>query len=49
MSGIIIAYDITDQESFVRVEYWLKEINKNADEKICKILVGNKSDLIDER
>lgn len=47
--GIIIVYDITDQESFNNVKQWLSEINRYASENVNKLLVGNKSDLTENR
>nr|GMC61863.1 ras-related protein RABD2a [Ipomoea batatas] len=47
--GIIIVYDITDQESFNNVKQWLNEIDRYASENVNKLLVGNKSDLTDNR
>lgn len=43
--GIIVAYDVTDQESFNNVKQWLQEIDRYACENVNKLLVGNKSDL----
>jgi Ras-related protein Rab-1A len=43
--GIIIVYDITDKESFDNVRQWMFEIDRYASENVCKLLVGNKSDL----
>jgi Ras-related protein Rab-1A len=47
--GIIIVYDITDKESFENVRQWLFEIDRYASENVCKLLVGNKSDLSNKR
>jgi Ras-related protein Rab-1A len=47
--GIIIVYDITDKESFENVRQWLFEIDRFASESVCKLLVGNKSDLANKR
>jgi len=47
--GIIIVYDITDQESFDNVKQWLQEIDRYACEKVNTLLVGNKSDLTTKR
>lgn len=38
-------YDVTDRQSFLNVEHWLKEIDKYATGSVNKLLVGNKSDL----
>lgn len=44
--GIIVVYDVTDQESFNSVKTWLSEIDKLASSNVSKLLVGNKCDLI---
>jgi Ras-related protein Rab-1A len=43
--GIIIVYDVTDQDSFNNVKQWLNEIDRYASDNVNKLLVGNKSDL----
>ncbi|KAK9447183.1 ras-domain-containing protein [Limtongia smithiae] len=47
--GIIIVYDVTDQESFTNVKQWLQEIDRYATEGVNKLIVGNKSDMVDKR
>ena len=42
-------YDVTDKESFDNVKQWISEIDKYANESVNKLLVGNKSDLIDKK
>lgn len=43
--GIIVVYDVTDQDSFNNVKQWFQEIDRYAREGVSKLLVGNKSDL----
>lgn len=47
--GIIVVYDVTDNESFNNVKQWLHEIDRYAAENVNKLLVGNKSDLTGKR
>ena len=47
--GILLLYDVTNKDSFKNLENWLIEIEKNAQEKVLKILIGNKCDLTDDR
>jgi Ras-related protein Rab-1A len=47
--GIILVYDCTDLESFQNVKQWLGEIDRYACENVNKLLVGNKSDLQDDK
>nr|XP_020443857.1 ras-related protein ORAB-1-like isoform X1 [Monopterus albus] len=47
--GIIIVYDVTEQESFNNVRQWLDEIDRYACENISRLLVGNKSDLVSKK
>ncbi len=47
--GIIVVYDTTDKESFKSIDNWMNEVEKHASDNVSKILVGNKSDLTDQR
>ena len=47
IQGLIFVYDITNLQSFEKINFYLKEINFSK--KIFKILIGNKKDLENER
>ena len=47
--GVIVAFDITNKQSFINVKAWIDSINEHADPSIFKVLVGNKLDLEDRR
>ncbi|KAK2999918.1 hypothetical protein RJ639_024236, partial [Escallonia herrerae] len=47
--GIIIVYDVTEMESFNNVKQWLSEIDRYANDSVCKLLVGNKCDLVENK
>uniref|UniRef100_A0A803NZC4 Uncharacterized protein n=1 Tax=Cannabis sativa TaxID=3483 RepID=A0A803NZC4_CANSA len=47
--GIIIVYDVTDEESFKHVKSWLQEIDKYTNGNVKKLIVGNKCDLTDKK
>mmetsp|Transcript_3224 Transcript_3224/g.5157 ORF Transcript_3224/g.5157 Transcript_3224/m.5157 type:complete len:115 (+) Transcript_3224:94-438(+) len=44
-----MVYDVTSEESFNHVDEWLNEVDRFANENTCKLLVGNKADLVKER
>eukprot|EP01064_Diplonema_japonicum_P024096 TRINITY_DN34576_c0_g1_i1.p1 TRINITY_DN34576_c0_g1~~TRINITY_DN34576_c0_g1_i1.p1 ORF type:complete len:204 (+),score=24.02 TRINITY_DN34576_c0_g1_i1:43-654(+) len=44
--GVILVYDITDEESFEKLDSWMEEIdNYKSFPDVVKLLVGNKTDL----
>jgi len=44
-AGIIIAYDVTNGESFVNTKRWIEEVKNNCgDDGVPIVLVGNKCD-----
>lgn len=47
--GILIFFDITSEQSFKNVNYWIENIHNclgnNLDKKFCLFLIGNKIDL----
>ncbi|KAK9797374.1 hypothetical protein WJX73_006701 [Symbiochloris irregularis] len=44
-----IVYDITNPDSFQKAKHWVGELKKNAGDNIVIVLVGNKSDLVENR
>lgn len=48
-NGAVLVYDITDQDSFQKVKNWVKELRKMLGTDICLVIVGNKSDLENDR
>ena len=47
--GALIVYDITKRVTFDNIDKWITDLKTNGDENITIILIGNKSDLEDER
>ena len=47
--GILLIYDITNKTSFKELDNWLSVIENNASQNVLKILIGNKSDLEENR
>ena len=42
--GILLVYDVTERESFLKIQHWMKQIETHAKGNVCKVLVGNKCD-----
>jgi Ras-related protein Rab-8A len=49
VQGLLVAHDITDQDSFGNVRKWMESINQHAKAGTKRILIGTKSDLVQER
>merc|ERR1712032_1503522 len=47
--GIILTFDVTDESSFKNIKNWVKQIEQNAQNNVCKVLVGNKCDREDRK
>ena len=47
--GCFIVYDITNQESFDKIEFWYQSVKQKASNDVSIILVGNKCDLVEQR
>eukprot|EP00794_Sanderia_malayensis_P012825 gene12825-14141_t len=48
-NGAILVYDITDEDSFLKVKNWVKELRKMLGDDICLCIAGNKIDLDKDR
>jgi Ras-related protein Rab-8A len=47
--GILLVYDVTDEQSFQNIRNWIRNIEQHAADNVDKILVGNKCDMISEK
>ena len=47
--GAIIVYDLTNEQSFQKVKFWMEELNSNAPRDTIFCILGNKSDLTADR
>ncbi|RZR84258.1 hypothetical protein BHM03_00011029 [Ensete ventricosum] len=47
--GALLVYDITKRQSFDHIPRWLEELRSHADRNIVIMLVGNKTDLENQR
>jgi len=47
--GILLVYDITDEQSFLNIRNWIRNIEQHASDSMQKILIGNKCDMSDDR
>ncbi|KAI5633144.1 ras family domain-containing protein [Phthorimaea operculella] len=48
-NGAILVYDITDEDSFLKVKNWVKELRKMLGTQIVLVIAGNKIDMEHER
>ena len=46
--GIILVYDATEEQTFLNVRNWLKQIDQHASSNVAKVLVANKCDKPDK-
>lgn len=48
--GIVITYDTTSEQSFEDVNgYWLNEVESYAEKDVDLLLLGNKSDMLEQK
>ena len=48
-NGVVVTFDVTSEDTFKNVKKWMESIDQHADENICKVMVGNKIDLEEDR
>ena len=48
-NGIMLIFDITNLSSFKNIKKWIKQIREVLLDKVCITLIGNKSDLEENR
>jgi len=48
-AAAVVVYDITNNNSFIRAQNWVKELQRQGTSKIVIALAGNKSDLSGQR
>lgn len=47
--GCLLIFDLTSSESFEHLTQWIEEVRANIEKEIPLLLVGNKSDLVEQR
>eukprot|EP00485_Elphidium_margaritaceum_P003504 CAMPEP_0202697946 /NCGR_PEP_ID=MMETSP1385-20130828/11238_1 /ASSEMBLY_ACC=CAM_ASM_000861 /TAXON_ID=933848 /ORGANISM="Elphidium margaritaceum" /LENGTH=412 /DNA_ID=CAMNT_0049354531 /DNA_START=120 /DNA_END=1358 /DNA_ORIENTATION=+ len=47
--GVVLIYDLTNFRTFEHVQDWLNDVHKVVGSSIPKLIVGNKSDLVQQR
>ena len=50
-NGVLLVYDITNRDTFKKIDFWLNDLMENADnlDILYIILIGNKNDLEEQR
>merc|ERR1712166_598002 len=47
--GILLVYDVTDEQSFQNIRSWMRNIEQHANTEVVKVLLGNKCDMKNKR
>ncbi|KIW39429.1 uncharacterized protein PV06_09199 [Exophiala oligosperma] len=47
--GILLVYDVTDEQSFNNIRAWYSNVEEHAPKGVNKILIGNKCDMQQEK
>lgn len=48
-AGALLIYDITRYQTFENIKKWIRELKENSEQNVLMILIGNKSDLKEQR
>lgn len=48
-NAAILVFDLTQPQTLVNIKTWVKELNGMVDEPMCLCVVGNKTDLMQNR
>eukprot|EP00486_Rosalina_sp_Unknown_P007392 CAMPEP_0201574794 /NCGR_PEP_ID=MMETSP0190_2-20130828/19522_1 /ASSEMBLY_ACC=CAM_ASM_000263 /TAXON_ID=37353 /ORGANISM="Rosalina sp." /LENGTH=151 /DNA_ID=CAMNT_0048003543 /DNA_START=209 /DNA_END=664 /DNA_ORIENTATION=+ len=43
--AVMIVYDVSDRQTFDNIESWLSDVERYCPSDICKMIIGNKSDI----
>ncbi|MCY3412350.1 MAG: GTP-binding protein [Candidatus Heimdallarchaeota archaeon] len=49
VDGAVVVFDLTDRKTFMRVDWWVKELIRSTKSLMPFVLVGNKADLRNRR
>lgn len=47
--GILLVYDVTDEQSFQNIRNWVRNIEQHAAQNVDKVLIGNKCDMENDK
>ena len=47
--AIVIVFDLTKRQTYEHIQKWMNDINRFAKENVLKFIIGNKSDLTNEK
>jgi len=47
--GILLVYDVTDEQSFSNIRNWIRNIEQHAADNVNKVLIGNKADQVNDK
>lgn len=46
--GVLIVFDLSSDVSFENCVHWIREVKRHAHKDACNVMIGNKSDLVDD-